>query len=201
VRRCRAVISLLGLLVLLALPGAASATDKPYSVLERIPTAHGCLFASFTGTLHYNTVTPWLRGARKYQGLTLLNPGFTTWSMSNCLLSSGLSQPESPGSSFKTSFHASSCNRIAPDALFVLGPAAGCRGNVAAVYAMTTVQRGYGVGVSIGTNLVLGSPTGGARFCFTLAADVYRIAPFALSTPNVVGRPEHAGYAPRVCIS
>jgi hypothetical protein len=80
-RRCRAVISLLGLLALLALPGAASATDKPYSVLERIPTAHGCLFASFT------------------------------------------------------------------------------------------------------------------------AADVYLFAPVSLSTPGLMGRPEHAGYAPRVCIS
>ena len=111
----RRLAAAIGLLVCLASPVAASATDKPYSVLQRVPTAHGCMFASFTGTLHYNAVSDVVRGprgSRRYRGLRVLDPTIAVWLMSSCRLTSAVYVRENAGLSVATAYHATSCMRM-----------------------------------------------------------------------------------------
>jgi hypothetical protein len=81
---------------------------------------------------------------------------------------------------------------IANNNLFGKGHAAGCKGEVAAMCTMTTAQKGYALGVDVGTNVEFVDAIGGSQFCFTLGARVYSREP---------GRDAFASYAPRVCIS
>jgi hypothetical protein len=200
-RRLRSVIAAVSLLVCLASPVTASATDQPYSVLQRAPTAHGCMFASFTGTLHYNAVSDVVRGprgSRRYQGLRVLDPTIAVWLMSSCRLTSAVYVREGAGASVTTAYHATSCSGMSlSDSLpFALGPVTGCKGRVGAILARSTVVPGYGIGFSPGVNLEFGNPIGGSAFCLTLGA----------SASGTVGSPvarggDTATYAPQVCIS